>query len=277
MKTEALGPSLLGALAEVLDPRPRHSRRHPLPADLALATAAMLSFARSLYAIAQWGREQPEVVVCALGCARQQTPGVATLHLVFKALAVEAFEAVLVRWAQAAVGGRREAIAIDGKALRESHGEQVPGARLVAVYEVRTSLVLAQRWVRRIAEPAASTEDELAEGKAQAELSVAPALLGLVPLRGRVVTGDALYCQRTLCQQIRAAHGHCLLVIKANRPELLAEVALLFDQPPPGAAIACAGSRRTRSRRRGGRRRWICSARARRRSGSPTPSASPTG
>jgi DDE_Tnp_1-associated len=148
MKTEELGPSLLRALAEVPDPRSRHGRRHPLPAVLALATLAMLSGARSLYAIAQWGREQPEGVVRTLGFTRQQTPGVATLHRVFKRLDVEVFETVLAHWAQAALGEcghDGEVIAIDGKALRGIHGEQLPGVRLVAAYDVQTGLVLAQK------------------------------------------------------------------------------------------------------------------------------------
>ena len=59
------------------------------------------------------------------------------------------------------------------------------------------------------------------------------------------MTGDALYCQQALCQQIRLAQGHYLFVIKANQPELLAEVALLFDQPPPGERFATASSCRT--------------------------------
>jgi DDE_Tnp_1-associated len=145
MQTEELGPSLLRALAAVPDPRSRHGRRHPLPAVLALATVAMLCGARSLYAIAQWGREQPEAVVRTLGFTRQPTPGVATLHRVFKALEVDVFETALAHWAQAALGGRGEAIAIDGKALRGIHGEQLPGVRLVAAYDVQTGLVLAQK------------------------------------------------------------------------------------------------------------------------------------
>src|SRR5258708_13735981 len=148
MQTDELGPSLLRALAEVPDPRSCHGRRHPLAAVLALATVAMLCGARSLYAIAQWGREQPEAVVRTLGFTRQQTPGVATLHRVFKALDVDVFEMVLAQWAQAAVGGRGEAsagIAIDGKALPGIHGEQLPGVRLVAAYDVQTGLVLAQQ------------------------------------------------------------------------------------------------------------------------------------
>lgn len=145
METEELGPSLLRALAGVRDPRSRHGRRHPLPAVLTLATVAMLCGARSLYAIAQWGREQPAEVVQALGFPHGRTPGVATLHRVFKALDVDAFEQVLAQWAQAALGGRGEAIAIDGKALRGIHGEQIPGVRLVAAYETQTGLVLAQK------------------------------------------------------------------------------------------------------------------------------------
>ncbi|MEO7003077.1 MAG: transposase family protein [Ktedonobacterales bacterium] len=144
MKTQELGPSLVKALSEVPDPRSRHGRRHPLPAVLTLAVVGMLSGARSLYAMAQWGREQPESVVRALGFTRGRTPGVATLHRVFKALDIDAFETVLARWARTALGDRGEAIAIDGKALRGIHGEELPGVRLVAAYEVQTGLVLAQ-------------------------------------------------------------------------------------------------------------------------------------
>ena len=87
------------------------------------------------------------------------------------------------------------------------------------------------------------TSEETEEGKQEAELSVAPALLRAVALAGRVVTGDALYCQRTLMRQILRAGGHFLFAVKANQPELAAEVALLFDQPPPGETFAVARRR----------------------------------
>ena len=118
MERKDLGRSLLAAFATVPDPRSRHGRRHPLPALLALAPAAMLCGARSLYAIAQWGRLQEPAVVCALGFTRTTTPGVATLHLAFKELDVVAFEAALRAWAQGQFGASKEAIAIDGKGLR---------------------------------------------------------------------------------------------------------------------------------------------------------------
>jgi hypothetical protein len=143
MDSEGMGAGLLVAFATVPDPRSRHGRRHPLPAILALATVAMLSGARSLYAMAQWGRLQPPEVVAALGFTRDQTPAVSTLHLVFRDLDAGAFEAALSQWAQANLGDE-EAIAIDGKGLRGIHGEELPGVRLVAAYGDGAGLVLAQ-------------------------------------------------------------------------------------------------------------------------------------
>lgn len=144
MDRDELGRSLLGAFATVPDPRLARGRRHPLPAILALSTAAMLCGARSLYAIAQWGRLQPPAVVQALGFTRTQTPAVSTLHQVFSALDVQAFEGALATWAQRYFGDRQEAIAIDGKARRGIHSEALPGVDLVAAYASEAGLVLAQ-------------------------------------------------------------------------------------------------------------------------------------
>jgi hypothetical protein len=107
MQTDEFGASLLGALAAVPDPRSRHGRRHPLPAVLALARVAMLCGARSLYAIAQWGREHAAAVVRTLGFTRQPPAGVAPLHRGFKRLNVAGFAAGLAQGAPSALGARR--------------------------------------------------------------------------------------------------------------------------------------------------------------------------
>src|ERR1700751_5264585 len=104
MDTAELGPSLLAAFARVPDVRSRHGRRYPLPALLTLATAAMLAGARSLYAIAQWGRLQAPEVRRALGLPGGRLPTVPTLHYVYKRLDAAGFEAALTDWAAAALG-----------------------------------------------------------------------------------------------------------------------------------------------------------------------------
>ena len=104
---------------------------------------AMLSGARSLYAIAQWGREHPQFAQ-SLGFSRERTPCVATLHHVFRRLDVDSFESALGRWAQECLGEGEATIAIDGKALRGIHGGELPGVRLVAAYAGESGLVLGQ-------------------------------------------------------------------------------------------------------------------------------------
>ena len=137
--------SLLETFATVPDPRSAQGRRHSLAAILTLSTAAMLSGARSLYAIYQWGRMQEAEEVKALGFSGKKTPSVSTLHRTFSRIDAEAFEEALGRWAQKNLADRKEMIAIDGKGLRGIHGEELPGVRLVAGYGVGSGLVLAQK------------------------------------------------------------------------------------------------------------------------------------
>ena len=141
---EGMELALRAVLEQVPDPRKPRGRRHPLAAILALAVCAMLSDCRSLYAIAQWGREHPELAQ-ALGFTREQTPCVATLHHVFRRLDAAAFEAALSQWALAALPEGAAAIAVDGKALRGLHGDELPGVRLVAAYAVGAGLVVGQK------------------------------------------------------------------------------------------------------------------------------------
>lgn len=141
---DELGRSLVLVYASLADTRGRQGRRHPLSAILALATAAMLSGARSLYAIGQWGRLQRTETLRALGFTRSATPSVSTLHVVFRGLDVAAFETALSTWAQARAPNQ-PTLAIDGKGLRGIHGEELPSVRLVAAYCDEAGLVLAQK------------------------------------------------------------------------------------------------------------------------------------
>jgi hypothetical protein len=216
----ALPGSLAAALAAVPAPRRPYGWRPdhpplPLVGLLQLAVAAMLCGARSLYAVAQWGRERiaddPAALV-PLGLPPGRSPCVATLHRVFKALDVAAFEQALGQWLASSGVGPTDAIAVDGKTLRGIHGDEVPGVHLVAAFAHRAGAVLGQ-----VASP----------GKGH-ELAAAKALLGIVPLAGRAVTGDALLTQRDLCIQIVAGGGDYLLPADANQPALLAAVEAAF-------------------------------------------------
>ena len=245
--------TLAAALASVPDPRhPNGWRpdRAPLPlvGILQLAVAAMLCGARSLYAIAQWGRERvaddPQALV-PLGLPPGRSPRVATLHRVFKRMDVAAFETALGQWLAASGVRATDPLAVDGKTLRGIHGDQVPGVHLVAAYAHQAGAVLAEA---------------PSPGKGH-ELDAVRAVLATVPLAGRVVTGDALLSQRQLCSQIVARQGDYLLPVDENQPALLAAVEAAFSpldaERPRRAGSATdrpvAGGRTSRPRRRADR------------------------
>ncbi len=146
METQELGRSVAEADRWVPDPRSARGRRHRLPAIVALATAAMLEGAQRRYAIHQWGRLQPPDVIAALGFTRVQTPSISPLHAVPARIDAAVLEEVLAAWAQTAAGEEVAAIAVDGKAVRGSHGRSATGVTvdLVAAYAHGAGQVLAQ-------------------------------------------------------------------------------------------------------------------------------------
>jgi len=215
----------LGTLAEVLgrvpDPRQPYGWRPEYPpislgALLQLTVVAILCGARSLYAIAQWGRERaaddPELLE-KLGLPAGRSPCVATLHRLFKALDVVVFERELTAWLAATGVTANDTLALDGKTLRGIHGKDVPGVHLVAAYAHESATVLAQ--IRT-------------EGKGQ-ELAAAARLLDQLPLAGRLITGDALFTQRSICTQILDGGGDYLFPVKDNQPTLRAELEGAFS------------------------------------------------
>jgi len=229
---EALPPApvdLLAAFAAVPDPRRARGRRFALAPILALAVAAILSNHLSVLAIAQWGGRQRPEVLRELGFPGGKTPHQSTLQRLFRKLDPAALSAALSRYFAAAAPAPQErgsqGVAIDGKAQRGRLAFATTAGGTVhalTAYTHDTATVLAQAEIRSTAE------------KTEAELTVAPALLARLDWRGRVLTGDALFCQRHLCRQVRRAGGDYLLLVKENQPAPYHDLALLFDPPAAG-------------------------------------------
>ena len=74
------------------------------------------------------------------------------------------------------------------------------------------------------------------EGK-ESELGLASSLLSQLELRKRVVTGDALYCQRELSLRVLEQGGDYFWALKDNQPGVKEAVSLLFEQPPWGESF----------------------------------------
>jgi DDE family transposase len=231
--------SLFDCFSTVPDPRSAHGKRHPLCAILTLCSVAMLCGCRSLYAIAQFGRDRGKHFAAALGFTRDTTPCCTTLHYLFVALDTAAFEEALARWSTAVAEAHGwQAVSLDGKTLRGSTDVQLPGVHLLAAYAHEAGIVLRQLPV----------DAKTNEHKAALEL------LDLIPVRGKLVTGDAMFCQRDLSRKIRAKKGDYLWPVKENQPDLLAAIEDAFDDADTSPSPAAAGPGRTPDRPLDGQR-----------------------
>jgi hypothetical protein len=210
--------SLLSFLAAVPDPRSPHGRRHPLSAVLALVCCAIMCGAKGYAAIAQWGQDQDIGLIHRLGFTRKP-PKMGGIRKILIALNLKAFEGALTRWAESLLGRPistevlpPEAFALDGKTARGSFDGLQRAVHLLSLLAHKSGLTLAQTQVPN------GGENKTNEHK------TALRLLQDIVLEGRLITGDAMFCQRDLSQQIIDAHGHYLWFVKENQPTLLNDI-----------------------------------------------------
>lgn len=216
--------SLFDCFSYVPDPRSPLGKRHPLSAILTLCSVAMLCGCRSLFAIAQFGRDRKHFAA-ALGFTRDTTPCCTTLHNLFVALDKVAFEDALARWTAAAASAHGwSAVSLDGKTLRGSTDVQLPGVHLLAAYAHEAGIVLRQLPV----------DAKTNEHKTALEM------IDLIPVQGKLITGDAIFCQRDLSRQIRQKQGDYLWPVKDNQPDLLTAIEDAFDDADTSPSAASA-------------------------------------
>ena len=208
--------NLLAHLAQIPDPRGRQGRRHPLAAMLAAVVCALLCGARGYSPIVQWLHALPVSWWHRLGFTRRPPKDHAFRDLLAE-ISPEAFEGAIREWLAVVLGAvptseELQAVAIDGKTLRGTLTSHQRAVHLLSLFDQRTGCVLSQQRV----------DEKTNEHKAALEQ------LQTVVLKGRVVTADAIFCQRDVCQEIVDSGGDYFVVVKENQPTLQESIAAEF-------------------------------------------------
>jgi len=108
-------------------------------------------------------------------------------------------------------------IAIDGKTLKGTRRLDAKALHVLSAFATGLSAVIGDI----VVEPG------------QNEITAALAVLKELPLKGAIVTGDAMFCQREICQAIEDEKGDYLFVVKDNQPQLKASIAESFGGLSP--------------------------------------------
>jgi hypothetical protein len=210
----------LNSLVEVFrhapDPRAcnTHFRIGPV---LTLVAMALLAGRRDIAEIVRFATTLTPAQRRQLGLPRKsgtrafyKVPGYGVFYAVLTRMDAEAFAARLSQWLLARAGMLPQALAMDGKMIRDHIGlltlaQHEDGApQSVAVYDQK-------------------------EGTERCEQTAALALIESLPaLDGKLITADPLHCQRKTARVIVEKGGAYLLQIKGNQPKLLKQ-AQAFD------------------------------------------------
>ena len=200
--------SLLEALRRAPDPRGSNTQFRTGPV-LTLVALALLAGRRDLAEIARFATTLKPAQRRLLGLPRKRgtkafyrVPSYSVFYQLLTRMDPAPFAARLSEWLRERAGTLPQALAMDGKMIRDHLG----------------LLTLAQH---DDGAPQALAVYDQKEGTERCEQTAATALLQSLPaLDDQLITADALHCQRATARVVVEKGGDYLLQVKGNQPHL---------------------------------------------------------
>ncbi len=208
--------SLYAHLAQLHDSRHARGIRYALVTVLVYIVLAKLAGEDRLYGISQWVRYRQTGLAEVFQLKKPRAPCANTYrNILGQAIDIDEFEQVVCQFfAGQPNAGQSIVITLDGKTLRGTiSAGQTRGQHLLAAYLPAEGWVLFQIEVDRH----------------ENEIAVAPKVLKCLDLRGKIVTGDAMFAQRELSLQIVQAGGDYVWTVKDNQSDLKEDIEFLFQ------------------------------------------------
>ena len=209
---------LYALLEQVNDKRHDKGKRYTIGILLMVVILAKLCGENTPYGIAEWAKMRGKELQELFGYHRQVTPSNKTLQrLTDTSLEDEDLQATTRHYLHQSYGGQQSVlITIDGKTLRGTIPKgKTRGVHLLAAYLPDEGVVLLQIEV----------------GQKDNEIVAAPKLLCQLDLKGRVVSGDAIFTQREISVTVLSQGGDYLWFVKDNQPTLHEDVQRFFEEP----------------------------------------------
>jgi hypothetical protein len=211
--------SLLEVMRQAPDPRAANTRFRIGPV-LTLVAMALLAGRRDIAEIARFATTLTQKQRHLLSLPRKkgrtafwEVPRYGVFYQVLTRMDPEEFATLLDGWLRERAGALPEALALDGKMIRNHIG----------------LLTLAQH---EDGAPQAVAVYDQKEGTERCEQVAATKLLQEGPaLDGKTITADALHCQRANARAIVEKGGDYLLQVKGNQPHLLNQAQALDALP----------------------------------------------
>lgn len=198
------------------DPRIDRTKKHLLIDILFIAVCTMICGGEGFTDMEEFGEAKEEWLRKYLELP-YGIPSHDTFRRLFSILDPQAFGECFTRWSQAlhdATNGG--VIALDGKTVRHSFDtfSGQPALHMVSAWASENGLALGQVRV----------------DKKSNEITAIPRLLEMIDVKGRIITTDAMGCQRDVAKRIIDKKGDYVFCLKGNQGSLHDEVKYFFDE-----------------------------------------------
>ena len=214
---------LADVFAELDDPRAVNARRHSRHDILFIALCTVISGGQTCTDMELFGHAKQDLLQSFLEL-ENGIPSHDTFSRVLGMLDPQAFRQWFLEFMGRFAAGIDGVVALDGKTLRRSYDRAAGQSplHLVSAWAEERRLVLGQ----------VAVDDK------SNEITAVPQLLEMLSLTGKVVTADAMHCQRQLAQQVVEQGGDYALALKGNQGTLHDDVKLFLDDPGTPVAQA---------------------------------------
>jgi predicted transposase YbfD/YdcC len=186
---------------------------HKLPNILVLIMCAVLCGIDNVKMIVDYGKNKKHFLQKHFGFS--EIPSESTLSRVLAAIDISQVGEIIIEIMQELVGTDFETIAVDGKAIRATCGNNAKEKlHILTAYAVENGVCLAQLQV-----------DEKTN-----EIPVFRDLLDFLDIKGKTITSDAIGCQKEIVAKIIKKEGNYCIGLKGNQGTLHDDVSLYFQE-----------------------------------------------
>lgn len=207
---DAVMVSLAEVFAQIPDPRDPRGVRHPARAILALAFLGLTARIREMTVLVRWAQAHWDQLREPLGFERDEVPHATTISRTLARCSLAEFSRAFARWVrQVALDETPIAAAVDGKTSRQGLDADGQPVQILTMFAQQLKLVLGQWSVRG----EKTNEPGVLKQHVEQLVRDFPML--------RLITGDAIFCQRPLAEAFVKCDCNYLLQVKANQPDML--------------------------------------------------------
>ncbi|MFQ5493732.1 MAG: ISAs1 family transposase [Candidatus Dojkabacteria bacterium] len=209
--------TLFDIIEQIADPRKKRGVRHPFHAILKLVILGYICRLVWIEHVAVYAKNHWDKIKVVLGFTRDYAPDATTIRRALQGLDRRKLEEAFEEWICEQLGDKEFTVAADGKALCGVAGHDDEPAQLINIFIHDLKIAIAQ------------FPTEKKKGEPTVLRDALKSLFDRYPGL-RILTGDAAFAGRDMCQAIIELGRDYLIQIKGNQPKIKEVLELHFDE-----------------------------------------------